>query len=303
MQEQTKPSNEAGFVSIEILGALAVLTIILSVVYSLWSKELVEMQKRAVAKHFEKVSIAAQEYAEDNLQDLLDDSTTIQRINNDVFWPDNLNRQNAWQQTYAVYSLKSIDDKLQLIILTQGGKTHTTDEPEFGHLVVPSTAAITPISFIPVDEETTLRAAYGAGDENLEAMGISGAKAGHLGNVITIADGSTGGSGGSGGGGDSGGSGGDGGTTTTPDGKVEYVHFERVLWDDLGTVCKDEKLDRGKLYFTNDYRTNMNSYDPQFSGLYLCMYYQGNGLRLMPVLMSQNPYSPSKNPNPEPLSK
>jgi hypothetical protein len=72
-----------------------------------------------------------------------------------------------------------------MVILTTGGRSHSTSDPKFGNMIVPETAALAKAGFVPVSANTVLQGAGGAWTASLAEMGLSGT-AGHLGLVSSF---------------------------------------------------------------------------------------------------------------------
>lgn len=187
-----KKQSELGFMTIEVMGALLVLGILLPALYSLWSHGVTEVKKRAVASHFVAVSEASINYANLYKNDLLANSTvttgrqiTIAMLQDEGFLPEAFNDENPWGQGYVIHSREPRPNELQLIILTKDGQAHEARRPEFSNIIVPSTASLASAGFIPVNDATRLQGAYNAWSIELTDYNIATTGAGHLGSFIS----------------------------------------------------------------------------------------------------------------------
>lgn len=191
-------NRNAGFTMLETLGGLLVLMVLLVVLGRLMNSGTTEIQKQAVAEHLRKVTEATVSYGRAHYKELLDRATPtagnsigITDLIREEFLPEGFNAHNPWGQTYAIYAREPTAGELQLVVLTTDGRAHEAKHPEFGNVIVPSTAALAKAGFIPTgvqDGHTTaqLRGAYSAWVIELAAMGIPAPAPGHLGSVSNL---------------------------------------------------------------------------------------------------------------------
>lgn len=188
-------SSEAGFMTLEALGALAIVLLMLPMLARLWDVGVTEVQKRAVALHLGKVGEAAAKYTRKNYANLLVQSSassgpvvSIADLRTSGFLPQGFGDRNAWGQEYTVYVRKPKANELQTVVLTNGGRGHTSTTPHFGNSVVPSAAALVegaggfvPTGDLPGTVAGSLRGSYGSWVVDLGGAGIPDPGAGHLG--------------------------------------------------------------------------------------------------------------------------
>ncbi len=191
-------NKEAGFVSIEVIGALTVFTILISTVVGLVDWGMTEINKRSAASHLELVATAVNRYAERNYETLLAQSTEnssssvvdIDTLKSEQYLPDGFGSENVWGQGYSIDFRKPREGELQGIILTTGGNN---DKQDFQMVTIPSTASLVKgtAGFIPTGDitgqsENMLQGVSGAWSLDLTTSHITNSGAGHLGYLVTI---------------------------------------------------------------------------------------------------------------------
>ncbi|WMW66353.1 shufflon system plasmid conjugative transfer pilus tip adhesin PilV [Nitratidesulfovibrio liaohensis] len=187
--------KDAGFATVEMIGALIVLLILLPMLARLADWGMTEVQKRAAATHLARVGEAAAKYAQKHQTTLLSQATassgptiTLADLRNGEFLPERFGDRNGWGQGYEIHVREPRSGELQVVVLTTGGRGHDADSPGFGLTVVPSAAALVegaggfvPTGDIAGQSSSVLRGAYGAWEVDLSGAGIANPGAGHLG--------------------------------------------------------------------------------------------------------------------------
>lgn len=189
--------SQAGFMGVEALGALLVFMVLLPSLYNLWNSGMTEIKKRAVAQHLTEITDAAVSYGRKHYNALIEQSDkatgpeiSVDDLRREGFLSNGVNTLNPWRQSYTVYSREPKEGELQLVVLTRGGLGHEPQRPEFGNVLVPSTAALAKGGFIPTglngQPVGQLQGAYNAWRLDLGGMGIPSPGAGHLGTVSNL---------------------------------------------------------------------------------------------------------------------
>ncbi len=192
-----RKNKDAGFISIEVIGALLIFAILIPTLIGLVEWGIIEMNKRSAANHLELVATAVQRYAERNYEVLLaaSDATRgstidIPTLKSEQYLPDAFGLENVWGQGYAIHFREPREGELQGIILTTGGSNTKED---FTMVTIPSTASLVKgtAGFIPTGDlagqpANILQGVSGAWSFNLTSSNISHNGAGHLGYLITL---------------------------------------------------------------------------------------------------------------------
>lgn len=199
-RKKRNSESEAGFLTMEAMGALLLFVLLLPVLNSLWHMGMNEVKKRAIADHLTKVVAASQSYMGKHYEDLLAKSTaatgasvSIATLRAESFLPDGFSDTNAWGQGYTLHIRKPAPDKLEGIVLTSGGRGHENADPHFANVLVPATAAMAGgfAGFIPTgtvggQTSTELRGAYSGWRISLASQGLPNVGAGHLGALVSL---------------------------------------------------------------------------------------------------------------------
>lgn len=187
--------KDHGYFSVDAVGGLIVMLILLPIMNSMWQAGIDLQQKRAVAEHFMAIQQAAFLYGKQNHHLLTPQITatagptiTVANLKSANCLPYRFSEVNAWQQGYAIHARKDSNDKLAMVVMTTGGQGHSESSPKFANVMVPETAAMAKAGFIPtglIGSGAVLRGAYGGWEVPLASMGLSGS-AGHLGAISTL---------------------------------------------------------------------------------------------------------------------
>lgn len=192
-------SKNAGFATVEMMGALLVLLVLLPALARMVNWGVVEMQKRSAATHLASVGGAAAKYALRHGATLLTQATatsgpmiTLTQLRSEGFLPQAFGDRNSWGQGYSVHVREPRAGQLQVVVLTDGGRGHESGG-DFGTVVAPSAAALVdgpggfiPTGTIPGQSAGVLRGAYGAWEVDLVASGIANPGAGHIGYLSSL---------------------------------------------------------------------------------------------------------------------
>lgn len=192
-------SKNAGFATVEMMGALLVLLVLLPALAKMVNWGVVEMQKRSAATHLASVGGAAAKYALKHGATLLTQATatsgpmiTLTQLRSEGFLPQAFGDRNSWGQGYSVHVREPRAGQLQVVVLTDGGRGHESGG-DFGTVVAPSAAALVdgpggfiPTGTIPGQSAGVLRGAYGAWEVDLVASGIANPGAGHIGYLSSL---------------------------------------------------------------------------------------------------------------------
>lgn len=193
-------NTQAGFVSVEAMGALLIFMLLLPVLSGLWNMGMNEVKKRAIADHLTRVVTASQGYMAKHYDVLFTTATattgksvSIDTLRAENFLPDGFNDTNAWGQGYTLYVRKPAPDKLEGIVLTSGGRGHENADPHFANVLVPATAAMAGgfAGFVPTGQvggqtNTELRGSYSGWRLSLASQGLPDVGAGHLGALVSL---------------------------------------------------------------------------------------------------------------------
>ncbi len=217
-------SADAGFTLIEVLGALAVASLVLVLVMSLWKRGAEWQEQAQVAWHLQTVTTAATDYAHRHYDALADEAQpaqgpeiTLQALVNEGFLPEGFQEHNPWNQTYsiAVRALAKGEadagadegqeedtraEQLILLVLTHGGRGTAFDagNDHFLSVLVPGAArrAGSTAGFIPHEHpdghtQGQLVAGMGGYVLTLADLGLTSPGAGHLGSYTILGPGSS----------------------------------------------------------------------------------------------------------------
>jgi type II secretory pathway pseudopilin PulG len=185
-------ANRPGFMMIEVLGALLIMAMLWHSLTWLIQKESIARRQRAVAEHFVVIVSATEKYLRQNHDTLLADSTDttgpvipLATLRTAQCLSDRVTDLNAWGQSYLVTTRKTAEGDLAGVVITTGGRSASADDPTFGQVTVPETAALARAGFIPVDPGNVLQGYYGNWNIALADMGLTGTP-GHLGILTTL---------------------------------------------------------------------------------------------------------------------
>ena len=200
-----KKHTQAGFTSLEILGGLVVLLMLLPVLASLMESGLNNIRKRAVADHLAKVLDAASAYSRTHWTNLTGVATathavsiSMAQLRADRFLPDGFADTNPWGQSYTAYALQPSAGELQVLVITSGGRG-AGEKKSFLNSDVPSCAALiggaggfVPTGDMPGQPGGSLQGAFGGWRMDLSATDIPDPGAGHIGALVSLRDGDLG---------------------------------------------------------------------------------------------------------------
>lgn len=192
--------SQAGFLSLDAMGAILTLLMLLPALATLIGWGLSEVEKRGVADHLSSVAEGFSGYVQENRSTLLVEATTgnavsvpMQTLKNGGYLPAALQERNAWNQEYRFYVLQPADGELQGLVLTTGGRGHSASRPEFGNTEVPSAAAMAggmggfvPTGALPGQSVSVLRGAYGGWTLDIASTNIPNPGPGHLAALISL---------------------------------------------------------------------------------------------------------------------
>lgn len=193
-------NGKEGFMALDAMFAIMAFLIMLPLLATLVSRGADEVEKRAVAEHLATVLDATAEYVSDNRKTLLPSTgatspvgISIADLRNGNHLLPGFSDLNPWGQSYGIYILQPSPDKLEGIVLTYGGRSHSTAQPEFGTIVVPSAAALVggaggfvPTGVMPGQSPSTLEGAYGGWRVPLSGTSIPIPPPGHLGGLSSL---------------------------------------------------------------------------------------------------------------------
>lgn len=193
-------NSQSGFMAAEAMASLLVYFVLLPTLAGLWHMGMNEVKKKVIAEHLSRVVTASQSYMAKHYDTLFSGATpsagpsvSIDTLRNEGFLPQGFADANAWGQGYTLYIRKPTATALQGIVLTSGGRTHSADNPHFGNILVPATAALTGAfaGFIPTgnvagQSSAELRGSYSGWVLPLAAHGLPSVGAGHLGAMVNL---------------------------------------------------------------------------------------------------------------------
>ncbi len=215
-------SGEAGFTLVEVLGAILVAGLMLTLLTGVVQRGTIWMEQASVANHLRLVTEAFEDYASLHETELLADagqasgpSVTLEELQREGFLPQGFAATNLWNQDYALHVRKielsyqaegtegddgSDDDaqtisRLALVVLTSGGRgsVYDADNATFLNVHVPGAAARAGVhaGYIPWldrDGATTADLVSGQGSYvlPLASLGIASPGPGHLGAYLVL---------------------------------------------------------------------------------------------------------------------
>lgn len=215
-------AGEAGFTLVEILGAILVAGLMLTLLMGIVQRGTVWMEQASAANHLRLVTEAFEDYASLHEAELLADagqasgpSVTLEELQREGFLPQGFAATNLWNQDYALHVRKiefsyqeegapeqgtGDDDaqtisRLALVVLTSGGKgsVYDANNATFLNVHVPGAAARAGVhaGYIPGrdrDGATTSDLVSGQGSYVLPLadLGIASPGPGHLGAYLVL---------------------------------------------------------------------------------------------------------------------
>lgn len=202
MNAQAKPpvGSQAGFLTVDAMGALLAFMLLMPTLYGLWQMGMNEVKKRVIADHLSRVVTASQGYMAKHYDTLFVAATpttgasvSIDILRDEKFLPQGFSDTNAWGQGYTLFIRKPSADTLQGIVLTSGGRGHSTNDTHFGNVLVPATAAMAggfagfiPTGHIAGQNSTELRGSFSGWVLPLTGHGLPNVGAGHLGALVNL---------------------------------------------------------------------------------------------------------------------
>lgn len=218
-------AGEAGFTLVEVLGAILVAGLMLTLLTGVVQRGSVWMEQASAASHLRLVTEAFQGYASLHETELLADagqasgpSVTLEDLAREGFLPQGFAPTNLWNQDYALYVRKielsfqaegtegdnGSDDgdddaqtisRLALVVLTSGGRgsVYDADNATFLNVHVPGAAARAGVhaGFIPGQDRDGVTASdlvsgQGSYVLPLADLGIASPGPGHLGAYLVL---------------------------------------------------------------------------------------------------------------------
>ena len=215
-------SGEAGFTLVEVLGAILVAGLMLTLLTGVVQRGTVWMEQASVANHLRLVTEAFEGYASLHETELLQDagqasgpSVTLEDLAREGFLPQGFAPTNLWNQDYVLHVRKmelsydaegddSSDDgddagqtifRLALVVLTSGGRgsVYDADNATFLNVHVPGAAARAGVhaGFIPGQDKdgataSDLVSGQGSYVLPLADLGIASPGPGHLGAYLVL---------------------------------------------------------------------------------------------------------------------
>ena len=216
-------SGEAGFTLVEVLGAILVAGLMLTLLTGVVQRGTIWMEQASVANHLRLVTEAFEDYASLHETELLADAgtasgpnVTLEDLTREGFLPQGFAATNLWNQDYALHVRKIVlsydaegddgsddgdDDagqtisRLALVVLTSGGRgsEYDADNATFLNVHVPGAAARAGVhaGYIPWldrDGATTADLVSGQGSYVLPLadLGIASPGPGHLGAYLVL---------------------------------------------------------------------------------------------------------------------
>ena len=189
-----KKTKQSGFTLIELVIALTVIGVLMSIVYQHWQIGYIAEQQSHAADQLRQVNDASDAYIKRHFDTLLSSTTpssgpqiTIDQLVNDGLLPEGFRNSNIWGQSYEIYVRKPHENTLNSITITRGGREHKEGD-SFATLTVPGAAlrlggagGFVPTGALPGQQDGTLHGAAGGFILDLAALGITSPGPGHLG--------------------------------------------------------------------------------------------------------------------------
>lgn len=200
LRKRTAANSQAGFLTVDAMGALLAFMLLMPILNALWHVGMNEVKKRAIADHLSRVVTASHGYMAKHYDTLFTTATpttgasiSIDTLRTENFLPEGFSDTNGWGQEYTLYIRKPSVDELQGIVLTSGGRGHNTNDPHFGNVLVPATAATAggfagfiPTGHIGGQSSAELRGSYSGWVLSLAGQGLPNVGAGHLGALVSL---------------------------------------------------------------------------------------------------------------------
>ena len=189
-----KKTKQSGFTLIELVIALTVIGVLMTIVYQHWQIGYIAEQQSHAADQLRQVNDASDAYIKRHFDTLLSSTTpssgpqiTIDQLVNDGLLPEGFRNSNIWGQSYEIYVRKPHENTLNSITITRGGREHKEGD-SFATLTVPGAAlrlggagGFVPTGALPGQQDGTLHGAAGGFILDLAALGITSPGPGHLG--------------------------------------------------------------------------------------------------------------------------
>lgn len=215
-------AGEAGFTLVEVLGAILVAGLMLTLLMGIVQRGTVWMEQASAANHLRLVTEAFEDYASLHEAELLADagqasgpSVTLEELQREGFLPQGFAATNLWNQDYVLHVRKielsfqaegteggdgSDDDaqtisRLALVVLTSGGRgsVYDADNATFLNVHVPGAAARAGVhaGYIPGRDRDGVTASdlvsgQGSYVLPLADLGIASPGPGHLGAYLVL---------------------------------------------------------------------------------------------------------------------
>ncbi|WCB48180.1 shufflon system plasmid conjugative transfer pilus tip adhesin PilV (plasmid) [Nitratidesulfovibrio vulgaris] len=195
--------NERGSLTLEVIAALLVLIAVSTVGLRMGQQGIDLAKGKIAAEHMQHVVEAASRYVRANYSELQAVATpttaatiSISDLKAGGYLPAGYNSQNSWGQDYGVYVLEPSTGDLQVIVLTEGGRGHDGDHPDFASIQVPHAASLLgaqggfiPTGALPSQPNTRLQGVGGGWEWAFAGTNVPNPGAGHLGAMVYYADG------------------------------------------------------------------------------------------------------------------
>lgn len=179
--KRSNSSLHSGFILLELIVCIG-LSMLALVAYSQYAAGYADRKvNNATAQHQKKIIEYAQKYIEENNDSLLAAATTTvpviittAMLKNAKYMPDYVSDKNAYQQTYSISVLKTAANKLDALLVTNGGQ-----EIENQNLIQIASAVGISGGYIKTDAPSIVKGAYGQWNLPLSAFKL-GNNGGHL---------------------------------------------------------------------------------------------------------------------------
>ncbi|EOX2600960.1 shufflon system plasmid conjugative transfer pilus tip adhesin PilV [Yersinia enterocolitica] len=179
--KRSNPSLHSGFILLELIVCIG-LSMLALVAYSQYAAGYADRKvNNATAQHQKKIIEYAQKYIEENNDSLLAAATTTvpviittAMLKNAKYMPDYVSDKNAYQQTYSISVLKTAANKLDALLVTNGGQ-----EIENQNLIQIASAVGISGGYIKTDAPSIAKGAYGQWNLPLSTFKL-GNNGGHL---------------------------------------------------------------------------------------------------------------------------
>lgn len=190
--------HQAGLTLVEAVAAISLVLATIPIMLTVFNALEGDREAKVAGESLDRVRLAAREYILDNYSSLASSTTAttseeidFSDLESGGYLPDGFEDRNVWDQEYGIYVLQPDPDRLQGLILTEGGRSHDPNDPDFGEQQVPEAASYlgamggyVPTGSISGESSDEVRGGLGTWVVDLGPTDIASPGAGHLGALV-----------------------------------------------------------------------------------------------------------------------